>query len=88
MTTPYDKLKKSDRTERLELGSRRLRETLCSIPWYAKAAAEAEARGDELGYWKGLWSSQVNLVHPPVSSSTQERIQQVLHRQASQPAKQ
>lgn len=70
MTVPFDKLADLDAQQRLELGSRRLRETLSSVPWYAKKAAVATAEGNEMAYWERLWSSQVNLLHPPVKSST------------------
>ncbi len=70
MQTPFDKLPKSDRDERRALGSRRLRETLSSLPWYAEKAALAAAEGNEMAYWEGLWMSQVNLLHPPGGCST------------------
>ena len=72
MTVPFDKLSSQDCGERAELGARRLRETLCSNPWYAKKAAKAAAQGDEMEYWKDFWYSQVNLIHLPVEFSTAE----------------
>ena len=69
---PYNKLQRQDQDERLELGARRLKEQLSSSPFYAKKAAKAILDGDEPELWKGLWSSQVNLVHPPQKLFTAE----------------
>ncbi len=43
--------------ERLQ-AARLLRERLCCVPFYAKRAAQAAARGDEMAYWLDLQSSQ------------------------------
>jgi hypothetical protein len=75
METPYDKLAESYAAEKLELGARRCREALSSTRWYARGAERAAARGQEPNYWKGLWSSHCNMVHPPVQSSTAEAVQ-------------
>lgn len=73
MKTPFDELSASDARERLELGSRRLRETLSSVPWYAKQAKSYVEMGEpELAYWKNFWMSGCNTLYPPVESSAQE----------------
>ena len=48
-----------------------LREDLCSVPWYAKKAAQVKAEtGDEMIYWICLQGSEVNLNRRPGESST------------------
>jgi hypothetical protein len=50
-----------------------LRETLSSDPWCAKQARrDEELTGDPMAYWETLFNSEVNLVRPPVASSTAE----------------
>ena len=71
METPYHLLSDAQALERRELGARRCKERHCLNPWYAKGAMQAVARGNEPGYWKGLWDSHVNLVHRPTKSSNQ-----------------
>lgn len=42
--------------------ARRLREALCSVPFYAKGAQDAKERGDEMAYWLSLQGSEATLV--------------------------
>jgi len=44
--------------------ARRLREALCSVPFYAKAAERASQRGDEMDYWLQLKASEPMLHRP------------------------
>lgn len=48
----------------------RLREALCSVPFYAKRAERARQAGDEMAYWLGLQASEATLRRPPAASST------------------
>ena len=51
----------------------RLREGLCSVPFYANRAAKAFQEGGEaaeMDYWLGLQGSEATLKRPPRSSST------------------
>lgn len=50
----------------------RLREALCSVPFYAKRAEQARLAGDEMAYWIDLQGSEATLVRPPKASSTTE----------------
>ncbi len=61
-----------DRRDRERLGAQRSKETLSSIPFYANRAARAAQEGKEWDYWRGLWRSHVNMIHPPKDSSTGE----------------
>lgn len=47
----------------------RLREALCSVPFYAKGASAAAKMGDEMDYWLVLQSSEATLVRPPIDCS-------------------
>ena len=42
----------------------RLREALCSVPFYAKKAQRAKEEGDEMAYWLGLQASEATLRRP------------------------
>lgn len=55
--------------EQLEQGSVRLREALCSVPFYAKAAKRwvEVMGGDEMGYWRDLFLSAPHMTRPPLS---------------------
>jgi hypothetical protein len=65
MTVPFHLLPSNqDRRDRETLGTQRLKETLCSVPFYANRAAKAEMVGQEWEYWKGLWRSGVNSLYP------------------------
>lgn len=44
--------------ERMQ-AAERLRERLSGVPFYAKGAAAAKARGDEMAYWLVLQGSQM-----------------------------
>ena len=70
MQVPFNELSKIDKSERRELGWRRCRETLSCVPFY-RNRAQNHPRGEE-NYWTSLWMSHVNMVHPPVESSTPE----------------
>ncbi|MDP2367006.1 hypothetical protein [Rhodoferax sp.] len=72
MDVPYDKLEFDDAMHRQVLGVHRSKETLSSIPFYANRAAKAAADDKEWEYWRSLWSSGVNTMHPPKESSTAE----------------
>jgi hypothetical protein len=72
MTTPYHLLPISDKHMRAMLGAQRSKEALSSNPWYGKKAQKAAREGKEWEYWRGLWMSGVNTMHPPKASSTAE----------------
>lgn len=60
--------------EQLEQGPIRLREALCSVPFYAKRAAQEKAKsGDEMVYWRDLFLSAPHMTRPPSGSSTAEK---------------
>jgi hypothetical protein len=67
MAIPFDQLEVDDQNHRRVLGAQRLKAHLHAIPHYAKAAAKAKS---EWAYWSDFWMSQVNLIHPPLASST------------------
>jgi hypothetical protein len=67
MAVPFHLLEMDDQEHRRVLGAQRLKAHLQAVPHYAKAAAKAKSDWD---YWSDFWMSQVNLVHPPVESST------------------
>lgn len=54
--------------EQWEQGPIRLREALCSVPFYAKRAAQEKAKsGDEMVYWRDLFRSAPHMTRPPLS---------------------
>ena len=60
--------------EQLEQGPVRLREALCSVPFYAKRAAQEKAKsGDEMVYWRDLFLSAPHMTRPPSGSSKAEK---------------
>lgn len=60
--------------EQWEQGPIRLREALCSVPFYAKRAAQEKAKsGDEMVYWRDLFRSAPHMTRPPSGSSTAEK---------------
>ena len=59
--------------ERMMTGAEQERARLSSVPFYANRAKEwAAERGDEMGFWRSLFSSRLNLVIPPKATSTAE----------------
>lgn len=47
----------------------RLREALCSVPFYARRAERARLAGDEMAYWRGLQASEATLMRPACSTA-------------------
>lgn len=47
----------------------RLREALCSVPWYAKKAEKARLAGNEMAYWLDLQGSEMTLLRPACSTA-------------------
>ena len=59
--------------QRMMTGAEQERARLSSMPFYAnKAKKWAAERGDEMGYWRSLFTSHINMVIPPKVSSTAE----------------
>lgn len=76
MTVPFHLLPSDqDQRDREMLGSQRLKETLCSMPFYGNRAAKAAKEGKEMDYWVGLWRSGVNSLYPAKASSTAEAME-------------
>jgi hypothetical protein len=63
---------------RLAVGGARLREALCSVPFYAKATAAVRAEAIRLGqdpelaeakFWMEGFADEINLIRPPTQTS-------------------
>lgn len=66
-----DALRKID--DSLALGGERLREALCSVPFYAEGERKAMERGglrEVARYWKGLFGNEINLHRPPKETAS------------------
>lgn len=79
MMTPFHLLSAQDKRARVVLGSQRTKEVLSSsVPWYGNKAKAAAAEGKEMDYWRSLWLSGVNSLHPVRASSIPEAAAQTL----------
>lgn len=57
----------------LAQGGERLREALCSVPFYAEGERKAMERGglpEVARYWKGLFANERNLHRPPKTNGS------------------
>jgi hypothetical protein len=67
---PLDETPEQRRERRLLQwqAAERLRESLCSVPFYAKRAEAARLKGNEMAYWIDLQGSEATLKRPASST--------------------